>query len=54
MEWSRQERIFKLNLNVLCLIWQVLGIMRNNVDKVLERDAKLQDLDDRAGNLRCG
>ena len=29
-----------------------MGIMRNNVDKVLERDAKLTDLDDRAGQCR--
>lgn len=29
---------------------QVVGIMRMNVEKVLERDQKLSELDDRAGN----
>lgn len=29
--------------------WQVVGIMRVNVEKVLERDQKLSELDDRAG-----
>jgi vesicle-associated membrane protein 2 len=28
---------------------QVVGIMRVNVEKVLERDQKLSELDDRAG-----
>lgn len=30
----------------------VLGVMRNNVDKVLERDGKLSELDQRAENLQ--
>lgn len=30
-------------------ISQVVGIMRVNVEKVLERDQKLSELDDRAG-----
>ena len=30
-------------------IFQVVDIMRVNVDKVLERDQKLSELDDRAG-----
>ena len=29
---------------------EVVDIMRMNVDKVLERDSKLSQLDDRAGN----
>ncbi|XP_065189713.1 vesicle-associated membrane protein 2-like [Sycon ciliatum] len=33
---------------------EVLGIMKNNVDKVLERDAKLGDLEDRAEHLTAG
>jgi len=35
---------------------QVVDIMRVNVEKVLERDKKLTELDDRAGNTlstRC-
>lgn len=31
---------------------QVVGIMRVNVEKVLERDQKLSSLDDRAGEVR--
>jgi len=38
-----------LNGHVLC--WQVVDIMRVNVEKVLERDKKLTELDDRAGLL---
>lgn len=33
---------------------QVVDIMRVNVDKVLERDQKLSDLDDRADALQAG
>merc|ERR1711970_1538840 len=32
---------------------EVVGVMRNNIDKVLERDAKLNDLDYRASNLEA-
>jgi len=32
---------------------QVVDIMRVNVDKVLERDQKLSELDDRAGKIAC-
>lgn len=32
------------------LDFQVVDIMKVNVDKVLERDAKLSELDSRAGN----
>jgi len=33
---------------------EVVDIMRNNVEKVLERDAKLNELDDRATTLQQG
>ena len=33
---------------------QVVGIMKNNVDKVLERDSKLSELDERADALQDG
>ena len=29
--------------------WKVVDIMKDNIDKILERDAKLLELDDRAG-----
>merc|ERR1712080_455916 len=31
----------------------VVDVMRNNIDKVMERDAKLSDLDHRASNLEA-
>ncbi|XP_023336107.1 synaptobrevin [Eurytemora carolleeae] len=31
----------------------VVGVMKNNIDKVLERDSKLHDLDDRAASLEA-
>merc|ERR1712127_616303 len=34
-------------------VQQVVGVMRNNIDKVLERDSKLSDLDNRASNLEA-
>lgn len=33
---------------------EVVGIMRQNMDKVLERDTKLSDLDNRAESLQAG
>ena len=33
---------------------EVVGIMKNNVEKVLERDAKLSELDERADALQDG
>lgn len=36
------------------LVQQVVDIMRVNVDKVLERDQKLSELDDRADALQAG
>ena len=38
-------------INPLFLNCQVVGIMRQNMDKVLERDTKLSDLDNRAGKF---
>lgn len=32
---------------------EVVDIMKTNVEKVLERDQKLSELDDRAGDLLC-
>jgi hypothetical protein len=32
---------------------EVVGIMRNNVEKVLERDQKLGDLEDKSGRHAC-
>ena len=32
-------------------VQEVVGVMRNNIDKVLERDSKLNDLDYRQTNL---
>merc|ERR1712037_478311 len=32
---------------------EVVGVMRNNIDKVLERDSKLGDIDARASNLEA-
>ena len=29
-------------------VQEVVGVMRNNIDKVLERDSKLSDLDNRS------
>lgn len=36
---------------MLSLLTQVVDIMKTNVEKVLERDQKLSELDDRAGKL---
>ncbi|KAG8005381.1 Vesicle-associated membrane protein 3, partial [Nibea albiflora] len=36
------------------VVHQVVDIMRVNVDKVLERDQKLSELDDRADALQAG
>lgn len=44
---------FLCNL-VLIVFIQVVDIMRVNVDKVLERDQKLSELDDRADALQAG
>lgn len=33
------------------VLFQVVDIMKTNVEKVLERDQKLSELDDRAGNI---
>lgn len=44
------ERIEDMSISVP----QVVDIMRVNVDKVLERDQKLSELDDRADALQAG
>lgn len=36
------------------LHYQVVGIMRNNMEKVLERDARLADLEDTSGTILTG
>lgn len=41
-------------LKVVVVVCQVVDIMRVNVDKVLERDQKLSELDDRADALQAG
>lgn len=42
------------SMSVFCKCIQVVDIMRVNVDKVLERDQKLSELDDRADALQAG
>ena len=37
---------------ILCFWVQVVVIMRANMEKVLERDEKLTELDNRAGNIQ--
>ena len=39
-------------IGILCIqVQEVVGVMRNNIDKVLERDSKLNDLDYRQTDL---
>ena len=47
----RKTRSF---LKVVIKVQEVVGIMRGNVEKVLERDQKLSQLDDRADALQQG
>uniref|UniRef100_A0A8C2JMC2 Zgc:92912 n=1 Tax=Cyprinus carpio TaxID=7962 RepID=A0A8C2JMC2_CYPCA len=48
-------QVFSVVLSCLCGCGlQVVDIMRVNVDKVLERDQKLSELDDRADALQAG
>lgn len=49
----RHPVCFLLHTFTLCAP-QVVDIMRVNVDKVLERDQKLSELDDRADALQAG
>uniref|UniRef100_A0AAR2M3V2 Vesicle associated membrane protein 1b n=1 Tax=Pygocentrus nattereri TaxID=42514 RepID=A0AAR2M3V2_PYGNA len=42
------------HFGLICSPVQVVDIMRVNVDKVLERDQKLSELDDRADALQAG
>merc|ERR1711872_484916 len=39
--------------NAQAQVQEVVGVMRNNIDKVLEWDSKLSDLDNRASNLEA-
>ena len=41
------------SVEVSVQVQEVVGVMRNNIDKVLERDTKLNDLDYRASNLQA-
>jgi len=43
-----------MSVSDFCKCVQVVDIMRVNVDKVLERDQKLSELDDRADALQAG
>ena len=43
---------FLFKKKCIAFFFKVVDIMRMNVDKVLERDSKLSQLDDRAGILR--
>lgn len=43
-----------LYLLIYLQVDEVVGIMRTNVEKVLERDQKLSELDDRADALQQG
>ncbi|XP_023586851.1 vesicle-associated membrane protein 2 isoform X1 [Trichechus manatus latirostris] len=51
-----EECVIKVGLGTPPASWapQVVDIMRVNVDKVLERDQKLSELDDRADALQAG
>lgn len=50
--YEQMENISEMLMGVF--IPQVVDIMRVNVDKVLERDQKLSELDDRADALQAG
>ena len=49
---SKRQLDFFSKTNVQ--VQEVVGIMRGNVEKVLERDQKLSQLDDRADALQQG
>lgn len=49
-QYQRSDRIQQTQAEVD----QVVGIMRDNMEKVLERDQKLSDLDTRAEHLQVG
>lgn len=48
------DAVLLTSVSVFCKCVQVVDIMRVNVDKVLERDQKLSELDDRADALQAG
>ena len=54
---KNQKIMLVMSLSViigfLCFqVQEVVGVMRNNIDKVLERDSKLNDLDYRQTDLK--
>lgn len=50
--WYHANTGFIFNsYRIVDMFFQVVGIMRVNVEKVLERDQKLSELDNRAGNF---
>ena len=38
---------YNIEIKIIFQVDDVVGIMRENVEKVMERDSKLSDLDDR-------
>lgn len=56
--FSLEVAFYTIHLTLQCIlnitIIFLLGIMRTNVEKVLERDQKLSELDDRADALQQG
>lgn len=51
--FQRQYRAFNDDFPVPIQVDQVVDVMRDNVNKVLERDVKLGELDARAENLEA-
>jgi len=51
---SQQQNASKRLQQTQAQVDEVVGIMRTNVEKVLERDQKLTELDDRADALQHG
>lgn len=55
--WTSAASIFSISIIFVLLVspeTQVVDIMKTNVEKVLERDQKLSELDDRADALQQG
>ena len=44
---KKSQTMLVLYLKIFFQVDDVVGIMRENVEKVMERDSKLSDLDDR-------
>jgi len=51
---AQQQNASKRLQQTQAQVDEVVGIMRTNVEKVLERDQKLSELDDRADALQQG